>query len=533
MDHRPVNVLACALLAALSVFDYPARQAGHSAAKRDFLAAMRRGDSAAMEAAARKGAGLLPDDPVWAYNLACALARCGRKDEAFDALDRAVSLGFRDADAIAADEDLRPLAGERRFKEAVDEARRTKDNPILTGPLSARPASGAAGGAVMAGEHNLAWDLDAGCFNLLLKLDGLDAKTSAPSNLGDVYFNRDGGHSMPDPADFPGLTRLMFDREAREKRVDLDIPNMAVPYPVFGNCSRAQTKGPLWRSLPRAMTTLSAGVLPLMQRFYLSNQIWVFPAVFDCPPAGTNGDVFASVAPYWIATQGKSWSDQYYLKAALEISRSLPPDAKREAVRRGMLAPLVQTIVRKSLAGVSSEADYLTEKAHPTAFPPLGLDMERLKKLARAVGPDSIPPIAAIKGVAIGKPAAGKPGTPELVYATTCAWSFVLRAPDAKREFVIAAGGGDEYAFAAVHDPGGAAKIEMLSANTAKVTLDRGRMSVNNRVDVGIFAKRGGSGWGPPSFACFAVAEPAAEGGYTDPFLAVEKAEEKAEGAAK
>ena len=125
--------------------------------------------------------------------------------------------------------------------------------------------------------------------------------------------------------------------------------------------------------------------LKTMCHLYKSNQVWVFPAVYDCPPAGTNGDVFASVTPYWIATQGKSWSDQYYLKAALEVSRSLREDVKDAVVDAGLLAPTVQTIIRKSLLSVTNENDYLTARAHPSAFPAMGLDMQRLKELSASL----------------------------------------------------------------------------------------------------------------------------------------------------
>lgn len=514
----PVNAAACAILAVLSVFDYPSRQWRHDAFRRDFASAMSRGDAPAMEAASRKGADLLPDDPVWAYNLACSLSRLGRKDEALDALGTAIRLGFRDDAAMAADADLRPLAGERRFEELLDEAADTKSNPILTGPLSARPASGVLGGTVMFGEHNLLWDLDSGCYNLLLKLDRPDdAAVAGSGNLGDMYFNRDGGHSVLDTGLFPGITRLLPDAEARERNFGLDFPDLQCGRPVFGNCSRAMTEGPMWRSLPRALLTTESRRLPLMQRLYFSNQIWVFPAVADCPPAGTNGDVFASTAPYWIATQGKSWSDQYYLKAALEISRSLRPDVKRTIVAQGLLAPFVQTIIRKSLKGVSGEDDYLTEKAHPTAFPAFGLDMEKLKTAAASTTSTNIPPVAAIKGVAVGR-TESPPTCPEMTYATKCAWAFTLRTADAKRSFaIIADEGADEYAFATVHDPAGACTLERLSSVSARVTLDKTKMNPVSRVDVALFARRAGSGWGAPSFVSFAVSDPSAP--YSDPYF--------------
>ena len=106
----------------------------------------------------------------------------------------------------------------------------------------------------------------------------------------------------------------------------------------------------------------------------------------------------------------------------------------------------------------------------------------------------------------------------------------MLRAADEKREFAIAAAGAGEFAFSVVHDDLGAATVEKTSPNTARLVLDRTRMSPTNRVDVAVFGRNEGTGWGAPSFASFAVVDPSAQ--YSDPFLSpsVEKpAEAKGE----
>ena len=62
------------LLAVLSIWDYPARQPQHEMLRAEFVQAVRAGDTKKMEESSRKGTELLPDDPTWAYNLACSLA---------------------------------------------------------------------------------------------------------------------------------------------------------------------------------------------------------------------------------------------------------------------------------------------------------------------------------------------------------------------------------------------------------------------------------------------------------------------------
>ena len=343
------------------------------------------------------------------------------------------------------------------------------------------------------------------------------AASSSDGNVGDLYMNRDGRHSLLNLRDFPGITSVQLDAMGRTNRADLSFPNMLFPYPTFGNASLAMTLGPYWRSLPRAMTTTESALLGRMVRLYLSNQVWVYPSNADTAPVGTNGDVFASIAPYWLVTAGRSWSDQPYLRAALEASRSLNPQVKAEIVKRGLLAPTIQTLIRKSLKGVTNEVAYLSAKAHPTALPPGGVDVARLKAAAKALSAEAIPPLAVVS-VAL-QPPKRKQAIPELTYASAFAWAFVLRAEDEVREFVLCAKGAEEYAFVQTHGAGVDVKIERVKPDTAKVTIDRRGMSPTNRVDILVVGRNAKTGWGAPSYVSFARMDPSAP--YSDPALTV------------
>jgi hypothetical protein len=315
--------------------------------------------------------------------------------------------------------------------------------------------------------------------------------------------------------DFPGLTAVKLDYDGRSRGMDLNYPNILFPMPVFGNSSRAFTKGAYWRSIPRALMTINVERMRAMVKFYLSNQTWVYPANADIAPVGTNGDVFASITPYWITTAGRSYSDLPYLRAALEASRSFRPAVKKEIVRRSLLAPTIQTLIRKSLKGVDSEEKYLTALAHPTAFPPNGVDTNRLKRAAAALAADEVPPLAIVSVKSY--PPKVQPVQSELTYASAFAWAFVLRAPDQKREFFVSAKGGSEYEFRQTHGAGVKVAIEKVSADSAKIIIDRGAMSPTNRVDVAVFARGRKGGWGAPSYISFAVVDPDAP--YSDPAL--------------
>ena len=173
------------------------------------------------------------------------------------------------------------------------------------------------------------------------------------------------------------------------------------------------------------------------------------------------------------------------------------------------------TLIRKSLKGVKSEDDYLTEKAHPTCLPPNGLDLARLKKLAADMRATAIPPVVRI--VRFGAPVEKKPEIPELTYLTPFAAAFVLRSPDVKRSFAFVVDGAPEVAYRIVHDPAGAAKIEEQKGVAALVSIDRTKLSGTTRVDLAVFGRNPGTGWGAPTYVSFSVVDMDAP--YHDPAL--------------
>jgi CubicO group peptidase (beta-lactamase class C family) len=62
---------------------------------------------------------MIPDRPEGYYNLACALTRLQRFDEALDVLQKSVELGWRDLVHMQLDPDLKPVCALPRFKESV------------------------------------------------------------------------------------------------------------------------------------------------------------------------------------------------------------------------------------------------------------------------------------------------------------------------------------------------------------------------------------------------------------------------------
>ena len=504
----------CLLLTALSVWNYPSRQQSHQRLSREFTGAVAVLDIPRMESVAARGVALLPEDPTWRFNHACALAYMkGREEEAFDELERAIDCGFRNRDKILSDADLRQLERFPRYRELVEYAGKMASEPVAEGPLAVEPAVGLFGRPVTLGARNLLWDFDQGCFMAIMRLSAADGGFT--NNVGDLYVNRDRQHSPLDLRAFPLVTPVAFDAEGCRRGFDASFPNTLFPYPVFGNASLAFTQGPSWRSLPRAMMTNESGLIGRMERFYRANQVWVFPANADIAPVGTNGDLFASITPYWIATAGRSYSDMPYLRAALEASGAFKPETKALMVARGLLAPTIMTLIRKSLRGVEGEEDYLSPKAHPTAFPAGGVDLARLKLAAAALEPAEVPPVVEIE--VMTPPLRKRPDLPELTYSSAHAWAFLLRAEEKERIFLVRAKGARTFEFVQTHGENVDVRISRIQPDLVKVTLNREGLSSTNRVDIAVFGRNASGGWGAPSYLSIARIEPDAP--YVDPVL--------------
>ena len=62
---------------------------------------------------------LQPRSPLAWYNLACSLSLTGQPDEAFAALEKAIAMGYADADWMREDEDFAPIRSDPRFARAL------------------------------------------------------------------------------------------------------------------------------------------------------------------------------------------------------------------------------------------------------------------------------------------------------------------------------------------------------------------------------------------------------------------------------
>ena len=512
-----LSVLCTAVRAGESVglYDYPRLHVRQSFLRVQLMQAVRAGNIENMEKVCRQGLELMPGDATWQYNLACALAYRSAPDAALDALELAVKAGFRNVQAIENDSDLKRISSNARFKAIVRQARETADLPVPGRPVP-KQARLTMGTRLVLNKANLMWDFDRGLYTALFRFlrgsgesaeamaalyDGPAREVLAASladgtasgNAGDIYVNRDGDHSRIDLKDFPLLSELRFEGEAKKKGVDRAIPNTLYPgAAIVGNASLAVVStNDSWSLVRKAM--LEPQSLISLQQCYLNNQFWVFPAHRDYDPA-TGLDKFLGVTPCALMSVGSSGSDRYYVRAALAASAAMRADVKKAAKERNLFGPLMQYIFRRTRKGVESEADYLSEKAHPTAFDRATLDAVKAVRLANGLEPDAIPPAALPLSAFV--PVAATDLEKEL--------DFEFRAfPDGLKDV--------SYCWHVVHGDGKRVKIE--PGENGKVHLSIDCRSLAGRIDVACFVKAGRSDWGAPSFICIYPMVPAPPSG--------------------
>ena len=228
-------------------------------------------------------------------------------------------------------------------------------------------------------------------------LRDLYAAGNAAGNAGDLYDNRDNGHSRLPAANHPQLAHVVYDATARAEDLHYGLGDrMLFDAPTLGNSSTALTTGPWWRSQPRLALTGGDGSGPYrLFQDYVAGQIYVYPEHRDHDPEF--GDLIPANTPYLLISKGSSGSDQPHLEAIAMILAAFRPDTKAFLVAHGLLASTVQMIYRRSQTTVLSRAAYFSGLAHPSVFAPRVINLARMVALANAILPGDAPPMVVLE----------------------------------------------------------------------------------------------------------------------------------------
>ncbi len=537
------GILAFSAVAATNVFEMPLVFPKHRVLRQRLMESLRAGRTDEMEKICREAVELLPLDATWRYNLACALAYYADKGSALDTLERAIELGFRDVNAIRNDNDLKPLRGMPRFEALLEKAQALGTRPV-EGVTQAAPVTVLPGRPVEVNAANTVFDFDSGFFRPLIVLTRADSRmisehaadycgpaatalagwmraNEASGNFGDLYVNRDEGHSLLVVTNFPGLTPVVYGEDAVKWQTHRGLPTMFFEQPVLGNASLSMISGPMWRSLPRMAVTDPYQAINMF-RVYASNQTWVFPAHKDYELG--KDDHFPVNTPYYVVSQGSSFTDLPFLEAFAATMAAFRPETKKVLAAQKTMTPILQMILRATQKNLRKPEDYLTGAAHPAVFDVKNLDADAMVKMAHNLTPETIPPLVALRTLKEGQAEAGKDYfdlRPEGLFDTPFAIARVARDVARVRRMTLGAStapqkAGVEFIWAVLQGDHAKIEIKALDANASKVEVSVAYHGVyrpvgadglpsatrSSRVDIGCFVKAGEI-YSPPAIVSF------------------------------
>lgn len=339
------------------------------------------------------------------------------------------------------------------------------------------------------------------------------AQGRASGLAGVLYDNRDRGHSALSPSDFPQLTHLDYDAALRDGGRDLGLADQVLFDAVtIGNSSTALSAGPAARGLPRLAMTTPDGPARAAQTAF-ANHLYVYPVWRDMSDAQ---DRLPAALPYFVATLGASYTDEPFLRAFALTLASMPPDVHAQIEAERLVVPTLQMLLRRSLAGVTDDAAYLTARAHPPAFDGTRLRPEQMMAMANRLTPETVPPrvILRVEDEDFAE-AAGLAGLSERLFDTPEAVARIWRGWQGRRSVTLAAstlprGRATRIDWALLQGDPARVQITPLAPDGARVrvTVDwHGRFAAgregreSDRVEIAAFAWNGHHHSAPAYFA--------------------------------
>lgn len=337
----------------------------------------------------------------------------------------------------------------------------------------------------------------------------LYARGEAAGLTETLYDNRDRGHSPLRSVSFPQISRTQYSDDPLIGSLDSNVGgHVAFNLPVIGNSSTAFVNGPLARSLGRAAV---GGQVRAMQTYqlYTRNHLYVYPEHRDHDPK--TGDRFFANTPYYLISQGSSYSDRPLVEALATILASYRPETRQRLEKEGLLAPTTQMVFRRSLSGYRKAETYLSSRAHPSVFDSKALQPERMVALANSIRPQDIPPVVKLRVLEDLKATPGRDyledNLDEVVFTTPSAIARAWRSYAHSRRMVLSAadtvdpnGRSLKFHWVVLRGDPGKVRIETGDeGRVAEITIDwhdktdivGGSGMSSSRVDIGVFADNG------------------------------------------
>lgn len=472
-----------------------------------------------------------PDAPrLWIVKAEIAISQ-NDADTAIDALSEASSLGFAELRKVLTAPGFSAIAKDARVQALLDE----KPDVIAPAPFSPGLVKKGIG---LVTAKNTRWNAALARLevvfarppsqrskpfsrskgDVMARLTQMVKRGKAAGNIGDVYDNRDAGHSRLRGLDDVQLTVARYSEAAKAKGLHYGL-NEALVFDgvAFGNSSTALT-GKGWRSQPRHAMSTQLGAIRAWQ-LYDNNHIYVFPEHRDHDPIEGKGfgDLFPANTPLMLISKGSSGSDRKFLQAIQIILAGFKPDVKAVLTEKRLIAPTVQQIIRRGMMGIETEDDYLSPAAHPTVFDQKDVQLDRMLALANGMSPATVPPRAQIALTAEGRaidPFASP--VPEELFTTPDAISRMWRGGGRSRTYRLSAAASFDandrpltYFWRVISGDPDKITINRVKpdASEVEVTIDwhEGVKNpsglISSRIDIALFAYNGAEYSAPAMFS--------------------------------
>jgi len=352
------------------------------------------------------------------------------------------------------------------------------------------------------------------------------AAGTAAGNVGDLYDNRDTGHSQLNLSRHPQLQQVIYTEAQIKSHSNRGSQTRVLQGVVVGNSSTSfsATSG---GSNPRGLYVSQRGMDALFNQ-YIGGNLYIYPEHQDYDPGhngsgGGYGDLYPINTPYLITSQGSSGSDQPFLQAVVYTLAAFQPEVKQKLKDSGLLMPTVQMLLRISGRRVTTESDYLTGKAHPPVFQGNEINTRKMVEMAHDIKLSNIPPMALIRVVKEDTPLFGRDyfelGRNEKLVDTPAVVGRIFRGSAGTRTITIDASESKDvngkplkFFWTVLQGDAGRIKISYLNSeqSIAEITVpylerfpvDGMPRLETNRVDIGVFVHNG-TYYSPPAFLTF------------------------------
>ncbi|MEX0340636.1 MAG: hypothetical protein AB3N11_16545 [Arenibacterium sp.] len=338
-------------------------------------------------------------------------------------------------------------------------------------------------------------------------LQSLVARGQSQGFEGILYENRDRDHSTIPQKLFPNLTFLRYDPVMRQRSADYGVAlRILINRPLIGNSSTAYTAGYRARSQSRLAMTATNGANAAFLQF-AANSLYIYPEHRDHDAQ----DMYPANWLYTLNSQGSSGSDRQFIQAMLMTLAAFPVETRAFLEQNNLLVQTLQLIMRRNLKGVASQADFMSAKAHPTAFDQERLQIGRMVSQAASLDRAGVPPMVHLKMVEEDfTTRAGLAGLNERLFTTPAAIARLWRGPQWEREFVvnteetvdpngrplkffwtILRGDGQKISIEPLDENGTSARIRMKWHDLYPAPGSGEESRQTSRVDIGVFAYNG------------------------------------------